>query len=116
MPLPQVRRTTDHQFISALESRCCADPQICHSIRRLRVRFFGWQGLENAESHHDSSRAIAHVPFHVAIHAEPDSLAAKLHSGPRPTVRSLKMGTEAPLISWLVNCSNQYPLNPSLTF
>ena len=36
-------------------------PQICHSIRRLRVRFFGWQGLGNAESHHDSARAIARV-------------------------------------------------------
>src|SRR5258707_12923253 len=36
--------------------------------------------------------------------------------GPRPTVRALELGTATPLISWSVNCCNQYPLNPSLTF
>src|SRR5215472_3623268 len=83
-----------------------ADAQICHSIRRLRVRFFGWQGLGNAESHHDSARSIANVRFHVPIHAEPDSLAGKLHSAAKAHSAFVGIGTEAPLISWLVNCCN----------
>jgi len=35
----------------------------------------------DAERHLDSARTIAHVRFHLAIHAEPDSPTAKLNSG-----------------------------------
>jgi hypothetical protein len=66
----------------------------------LGLRFPGRQCFGDAEGHLDSTRTIAHICFDVTIHAEPDSPAAKLNSGTRPTVRSLESGTAKPLISW----------------
>ena len=54
-------------------------PAICQL--RPTAGTSGRQSFGDAEHHLDSVRTIAHVRFHVAIHAEPDSSAAKLNSG-----------------------------------
>jgi hypothetical protein len=58
----------------------------------LRLGLLGRQCFRDAEGHLDSARTIAHIRFHVAIHAEPDSLAAELNSGAQAHSELLGIG------------------------
>jgi len=58
----------------------------------LRLGVPGWQSFGDSERHLDPTRAIAHVGFNIAIHTEPDSLAAQLNSGAKAHSALLGIG------------------------
>jgi len=60
--------------------RTSCDFPYCRIPCGLWLGLPGRQSFGDAERHFKSARAIAHVGFNIAIHAEPDSLAAQLNA------------------------------------
>src|SRR5258706_13860209 len=68
-PWPKLRKLVP----GALRTSC--DFLYCRIPFGLWLGLIGRQSFGDAERHFNSARAIAHVGFNIAIHAEPDSLA-----------------------------------------